>query len=351
MKLDITAIDKNFLIGTQIDQNGLIWLDILNRPFEIRGLAVHEGERFERIPAETASKVSDGVKMLSTHTAGGRVRFATDSARIAIRCESLYSGSMSHMPLSGSMGLDVYVNGVFKASIRPNNDDGGMFEGVFMPSPGMNEIEINMPLYNGIKRMFVGLNENAELTAPKPYAIEKPIVYYGSSITQGGCASRPGNSYEGFISRWLDCDYINLGYSGNGKGEVAMAEYIAGLNMTAFVMDYDHNAPNPEHLEVTHERFYSIIRKAQPELPILIVTKPDCDKDLESAARRRAVIRKTYDNALMAGDSHVAFLDGYECFGREDRDACTVDGTHPNDLGFYRMAQALYAKLSEIIAQ
>jgi len=349
MKLDITAIDKNFLIGTQIDQTGLIWMDINQNPFEIRGLAVHEGERFERVSAEVAASVSEGVKLLSTHTAGGRVRFKTNSSRVAVRCESLYSGSMSHMPLSGSMGLDVYVNGVFKASIRPNNDDGGMFEGVFMPDEGMNDIEINMPLYNGIKRMFVGLCDDAELEAPKAYAIDKPIVYYGSSITQGGCASRPGNSYQGFISRWLDSDHINLGYSGNGKGEEAMAQYIAGLEMTAFVMDYDHNAPNSEHLERTHERFFRIIRKAQPKLPILFVTKPDCDKDLDSAAERRAVIRKTYENAVIAGDRHVAFLDGAECFGAEDRDACTVDGCHPNDLGFYRMAQAIYKPLLKLL--
>lgn len=120
-----------------------------------------------------------------------------------------------------------------------------------------------------------------------------------------------------------------------------MARYIASLPMSAFILDYDHNAPSVEHLLATHERFYKIVREAQPELPIVMVSMPDYDRDPEMAAARRAVIVRTYARALEAGDRHVYYVDGQSLFGDTDRDMCTVDGCHPNDLGFLRMADRL----------
>ena len=93
--------------------------------------------------------------------------------------------------------------------------------------------------------------------SPTPYVVEKPIVFYGSSITEGGCASRVTNAYPALLSKWLNADYINLGFSGSAKGEIPVAEFIAEQSMSAFVYDYDHNAPNPEHLAATHEAFFS----------------------------------------------------------------------------------------------
>lgn len=344
MKLDITKIDRNFLNGTQFSSSDMVWMDVLGKPFSIHGLAVHEGERFERLPYDIAAGTSEGVKLLSTHTAGGRVRFRTDAREIALRCESLYSGSMTHMTVCGSAGLDVYADNVFAGSVRPANDEGGMFEGMVYMQEGVKDVTVNLPLYNGIKRLYIGFRQGTNVLEPEPYSA-KPIVFYGSSITQGGCASRPGNSYEGFISRWMNADFINLGFSGNGKGEEIMAHYIASLDMSAFVLDYDYNAPDCDHLEKTHERFFTIIRQQHPELPVLILSKPDCDKAPEDAQARKAIILRTYQNAVSAGDRHVAFLDGSKLFGDKDRDACTVDGCHPNDLGFYRMAQAIYTGL------
>ena len=351
MKLDISAIDKNFMKGSVYEAENLQWFSIHDAPLEIRGLCVHEGREFCRLPKEMLNDVSDGVRTLSWHTAGGRVRFRTDSARIALRCESLNSGMMSHMPLSGSAGVDIYLNGVFRSAIRPADTHGGIFEGECKTLLPECEVELNLPLYNGITQLWIGVEAGSKVKAPKPYAIEKPVVYYGSSITQGGCASRPGNSYQGHIERWLDCDYINLGFSGNAKGEDLVAAYIAGLEMSAFVYDYDHNAPNPEHLQRTHQRFFEIIRKAQPLLPIVIVTKPDGDAYPEDTAHRREIIRATYEAAKKAGDRHVYFVNGSELFTQTDRDACTVDGTHPNDLGFYRMAQGICPVLKRALQE
>ncbi len=353
MKLDISTIDKNFMQGSVYESAELVWKSVLEEPFEIRGLAVKEGEKFWRLPEKLLPVCSDGVNVLARHTAGGRVRFIVkNTSRIALRCESLNSGMMSHMPLTGSAGVDVYVNGEFRQAIRPANDQGGYFEGevrIIPAIPKTAKVEINLPLYNGIKRLFVGVDKTAELLAPKPYRVDEPVVFYGSSITQGGCASRPGNSYQGFLCRWLNADHINLGFSGNAKGEKEIAEYIASLKMSAFVYDYDHNAPNVDHLKATHERFFKTIREAQPLLPVVIVPKPDCDNDRSDTEKRLNVITATYRNALESGDKNVYFVDGRKLFGASDRDACTVDRSHPNDLGFYRMAKAIYPVLKQAL--
>ena len=117
-----------------------------------------------------------------------------------------------------------------------------------------------------------------------------------------------------------------------------MSAYIASLPMSVFVLDYDHNAPTPEHLLKTHEPFYRIIRETQPDLPIIMISRPDFDKDPNTGTICRNIIRGTYAHALTEGDKNVYFVDGKKMFGKEDRDMCTVDGSHPNDLGFLRMA-------------
>ena len=129
-----------------------------------------------------------------------------------------------------------------------------------------------------------------------------------------------------------------------------MARHIAGLPMSVFVMDYDHNAPTLEHLQDTHEPFFRTVRSMQPKLPILLISQPDYDKNPAMAQKRRAVIRRTYENALAAGDRHVWMLDGETLFGTTDRELCTVDGTHPNDRGFLRMADAITPVLRQMLA-
>ncbi len=195
----------------------------------------------------------------------------------------------------------------------------------------------------------MGFRAESEVRAPSEYRLPLPFVTYGSSITQGGCASRPGNSNQGQLSRWLDSDYQNLGFSGSARGEPAMAEYIAGLDMSAFVLDYDHNAPDPDHLAKTHEPFFRAVRSKNPGLPVIMVSKPDFDNNPADSAARRDIIRGTYENAVRAGDRQVWFVDGESLFGPEDRWACTVDTVHPNVLGFYRMAKGIYPALREAL--
>lgn len=349
--MDVTRIDRNFLAGSRIDRTDIRWVNVLEAPIRLHGLAVTEPGRFWRLPEGLIDSVSPGVAAMARCTAGGRVRFRTDSPFIAFRGWLVNTGSMPHMPLTGSAGTDVFINGRSVTTFRPLNDREGGFEGLADVGEGMKDVEMNLPLYNGITDAWVGLHRCAVLEAPRPYGVEKPLVFYGSSITQGGCASKPGNSYPAFLGRWLDADHVNLGFSGSARGEAAMAHYVAGLEMSAFILDYDHNAPDTAHLLATHEQFYRIIRQAQPGLPMVMVSKPDGDGDPRQRAERREIIRATYEHARAAGDERVWFIDGETFFGERDRDACTMDGTHPNDLGFYRMAEGFLPVLREALTQ
>lgn len=351
MKQSIAQVDRNFLAGSEITRQDIDWYALPDEHFEIRGLAEAEDGLYYRLPVGLVDCVNEGVCTLGRHTAGGRIRFRTDSPFIAYRAKLRYTGSMSHMPLTGSAGTDVFLGGRALTTFRPADDRAEWYDGFieFLPEE-MKDMEMGMPLYNGLQHIYVGVKAGSRVELPRPYRVNKPIVYYGSSITQGGCASKPGNSYQGFLSRWLDADQINLGFSGNGRGEKVMAEYIAGLTMSAFVMDYDYNAPTPEHLQATHETFFRIVRLAQPELPILLVSRPPRgtfnDEDMD---KRREIIRKTYLEAKNAGDEKVWFVDGQTLFGDADVYDCTMDGVHPNDLGFYKMAKTLYPVLKEML--
>ena len=196
----------------------------------------------------------------------------------------------------------------------------------------------------------MGVSPDATIQAGREPRFRKPVVFYGSSITQGGCAGKVGSCYSTILARRLDAAQINLGFSGNAKGEEVMAHYIAGLEMSAFIFDYDHNAPNVDHLRRTHEPFFRIVRQAQPQLPIVLVSKPDFDGYPDENRERRNVILQTYANAVAAGDRHVYFVDGETLFGRGDRDMCAVDGCHPTSLGFLRMADRLEPVLRRALA-
>lgn len=364
---DITKIDPNFK-ASALPHDDIIWYDALDPRFSLHGLyQTRETGRYIRLPLEWAddNNVSEGLRHLMFHTAGGRIRFATDSPYVAVAMELPSLELMAHMPLTGSSGADVYFapqgshEDIFRGTIFPATqyENGSpAFSGCIANPCGKSpaEVTVTLPLYNAVSRVFIGLQKGASLEAPRSYTIEKPILFYGSSITQGGCASRPGNNYMNHVCRWLDADFINLGFSGNAKGEAFMADFIAAHELSAFVMDYDHNAPTVDHLEKTHYDFYRRIRDAQPELPILLISAPFAfplhylGSDYRFQ-KRHDVILETYMRGRAAGDEHLMFLDGATLYADRDQDACTVDGCHPNDLGFYRFAQAVYPYLRKVL--
>ncbi len=347
----IDEIDKNLKVDSEIDKTGLIFRYFEEEPFKIYGdLRRGDDGLLYRLPRDVAERTSPGVLSLSSNTAGGRVRFRTNSKRVAIIAKYHSINVMPHFPITGSVGLDVYADGVFMGGyVPPVNMPSKAYESVCVVGDGTKEqdITINLPLYSNLTELYIGIDEGATLLPPTPYKHEKPIVYYGSSITQGGCASRPGTCYQGHLERALDSDYINLGFSGNAKGEDAIVDYIASLDMSIFVCDYDHNAPTQEHLEATHLPLYRKVRAKNPDLPIVFMSRPNSALS-QLRLDRRAVIKKTYDTAVSEGDKNVYFLDPTE-HTPFIADEGTVEGCHPTDLGFYFMAQGLLPILKKIL--
>ena len=349
---DIEKIDKNFKLDTEIKKDDIVFYSVLDLPFRVYGL-IYENNKFRRMPEDIAKTVSYGVHCLHSNTSGGRVRFKTDSKYVAISAKMCGIAKMDHFALTGSAGFDIYVNtdGVdkFNGAFRPpfNIVDG--YESVFdFDCKKMREITINFPLYSDVCELYIGLQNDAVIEEAKPYSCSKPIVYYGSSITQGGCASRPGNAYPAIVSRRFDTDFINLGFSGCGCGEQQIADYIASLDMKMFVFDYDHNAPNAEHLQKTHEKFFKTVRAANPDLPIIMMSAVTLPRFSDNRAKRREIIYNTYKNAKDSGDKNVYFLDGSKEFAPYE-DFGTVEGCHPNDLGFAVMAKSLINLIEKII--
>lgn len=344
---DITQIDKNFVTNTTIDKEDVVFYDPGKAPFSVHGVS-HDGERYRRLPKAVAESVSERVGVLSGHTSGGRVRFRTDSPYVAIHAEMPTIGKMPHFALSGSAGFDLYADGCYVKTFVPPFKITDGFDGVIeLGTAQMREITINFPLYSSVSTLYIGLSSEAAVSAPAAYKHPKPVVFYGSSITQGGCASRPGNCYTAILSRKLDCDYINLGFSGSGKAEDEIAAYIAGLDMSVFVYDYDHNAPDAAHLEKTHEKMFQTIRQAHPKLPIIVMGRPKYTLTKEEK-KRFAIIEATCEHARAKGDINVHLLSGPELMALAGNEG-TVDGCHPNDLGFASMARTLEPLLSLIL--
>ena len=339
--LDITKIDKNFAVDKNVAREGMVFYNPLEAPFSLHGII--RGENcFYRMPPDIAKTVSPSVDWLNYNTAGGRIRFATSSPYVAIFVKYKSVSKMPHFAFCGSIGFDLYADNLYIGTFQPRVDTTDTLESIVnIPGEGMRDITLNFPLYSSVSEIYLGLDKDATVGAAKPYSNEKPIVYYGSSITQGGCASRPGTCYQAYICREFNADYINLGFSGSAKAEDAMIEYIAGLDMGIFVCDYDHNAPTSAHLESTHSRLFRAVREAHPNLPVIFMSRPrHASKRSSDDNRRIEIIKATYNAALEAGDKNVYFLNGDDLTALCGAEG-TVDCTHPTDLGFASMASAL----------
>lgn len=332
---------------------------ITEAPIEIYGLEVisPEDEKYHRLPEEETVKVSKGVNSRAKNPAGARVRFKTDADVVFIKMGVHSSTIDKYIPLCGSAGADVYV-GVgeaarFRGVCEPSDYTSLTWERKILlrlndEEKAMRQVTVDLPRNHPLSFMEIGIEDGDTIAPPEKYSSGKTVCFYGSSITEGGCASRPGNAYTATLSRRLDFDYVNYGFSGSACGEDEMADIINRRKFDVLVIDYDHNAFDPETLWDTHERFFKRIRAVSPEMPIVIVTKPDFFRDPVNNALRRDAIRATYDNATTAGDKNVYFVDGESFFADEDINACTVDMTHPTDHGFACITKKLLPLMKEL---
>lgn len=350
--MDITKHDKNLIVPTKIEREGLVYFNVEEDPrFSVYGVK-HDDGKYRRMPETVAKAVSTGVHGLHALTAGGRVRFVTDSPYIAIYAKMGNVGKLSHFALTGSAGFDLYAEERYVNTFVPPYNVADAWESVVDLRDdmwdGAHMYTIHMPLFSEVVELYVGVREGSLLQSAPQYRYSVPVVYYGSSITNGACASRPGNAYENILSRLLDCDHINLGFSGSALAEDAMADYITGLEMSAFVYDYDHNAPSPEYLKNTHSAMFHRIREARPDLKILMLSRPQYHLDGNERAMLQ-IIQNTYEDAIAAGDENVWFIPGPKLLNEQVWDTALVDNCHPNDSGFASMAYAIRDVLKQML--
>ena len=368
--INISNLDKNMSVETNIKEPDLRLYDVKQKPFQIYGLYNPTTEStFKRMPDEVAQHetMNESVKSLYLHTSGARIRFGTDSPYIAIKVIMPYISTMAHMPMTGHAGFDLYMDSpdgnesIFMGLLSPSGiaEDmvGGYEVRLRLPRGGFHYYTLNFPLYDHVDNLYIGLSETAKLTEGAPYRSYEPIVYYGSSITQGGCASHPGNSYQAMVARRFNMDFINLGFSSGGKGEQVMADYLASLPMSVFVCDYDHNASSADALRNTHLNLYKTIRASHPDVPYIMISRPDYFNDnrwiggREKSFDRREVILETMKYAMEQGDLNAFFIDGEGIYRGQWEDCCTVDMAHPNDLGFSKLADSVNAVIKRAFCE
>lgn len=346
---------KELYPNIQPDSEGMLFIDAFTAPqFRLSGLAWKEKNgNYHRMDDAYLDQYSVGVVRRSNNTSGVQLTLRTNTKRIAVHIVLDDPEFMEHMPDNSTCGMDIFKgDGLQKRfwQVCCCYDREHEYTRVFECDGAMTDYTINLPLYSGVSKLEIGLMPEAELGAPTPYAINKPVLVHGSSITQGGCASRPGNCYVNMLSRMLNVEIICLGFSSNARGDEIVAKLIAGLDLSAFIYDYDHNAPDAEFLEKTHEKFFQIIRAAKPQLPVIMMSKADYDDDPVLNEARKNIIFKTYQNAVAAGDKNVYFIDGSKMFCDDFfRDCCTVDRNHPSDLGHARMAQSVAPVLRQAL--
>jgi lysophospholipase L1-like esterase len=340
------------------DAPALHWITLPSSQVQMAGLPWYDenGGELYRLPIKLKDTYRDPVWNLAKDPSGGRIRFRTNSSTVAIRLEYPKPPDGTNMHAFGQTGVDLYADGVYRSTaIAPKDAGPGKIieHDYFKDQPRVDrEIILYLPLYMPAKVLGIGLDAEARIEAPTPFAVAGPVVFYGTSITQGGCASRPGMSYQAILARMLNLDFVNLGFSGNGRGEPELARAVASINASAFVLDLAQNNPTVESLAQVYAPFIDTIRSAHPETPILVITPIYAAHESWSRDARldgmRELIRQVAAKRIAAGDHHLEIVEGTDLLGPSRGDGL-VDGTHPNDLGFQWMADGLAGRLGKVL--
>ena len=308
--------------------------------------------RYERLPAHLRGVSREPVWNLGKNTAGLFIRFASNSSTIGLNWTVLNNFRMNHMTDTGIRGFDLYAfedgRWWFVNSARPRS--GFENEAVIIRNMTneMREFKLYFPLYDGITALQIGIDSAAIITPPQEnhhFTSRLPIIYYGTSLTQGGCASRPGMVHTSILSRWLDTEIINLGFSGNGQLDFEIAEIIAEREASLIVIDCIPNCTRQQVLDRL-EKFIDIIRARQPDVTILLVeqfifTHARFDRNSYRALREKnEAVHKVFNRIVERGDRNIFLIPADQIKGLDGE--ATVDGVHFTDLGFMRFAEFLY---------
>jgi hypothetical protein len=362
-ELDIEKLDR-YMQRRKIDPAGLKWYDPAAGIFKVEGLYWFDKEkRYNRFPSQLAPGHNEKVVTLARCTAGAQIRFKTDSRRILISVRNTSSSAGVTMAETGSRGFDLYTGTpgkeIFWNTALPiQGDDSYIDEIFYADEKEMREFRLNFPLYNGVQELSIALEENARVLPPAPLAAAAPVVIYGTSITQGGCANRPGMAYTNIISRRLNRPFLNFGFSGSGKGESYVFEQLAKVeNPAMFILDYEANA-HKEGIFKTLSKGIDIIREKHPETPIMVVSQFHFNREYVATGSVTARAKDAEDTwrferaevsrRRRAGDKNITFVYG-GWKNEPDWTEFTVDGVHATDLGFYMFAKMLTPKIAKVL--
>ncbi|SDM70073.1 N-terminus of Esterase_SGNH_hydro-type [Daejeonella rubra] len=323
--------------------------------FLIEGTGVAETEKespYDRLPASYKDKVRKPVWGLSKNSAGISLRFNSNSTSIKVKWSLLNDTKMNHMAETGIKGVDLYckLNGVwtYVNTGRPTakENEAALISSL---SPVEREYKLYLPLYDGTTKVEIGIDNSSVITKP---AADKqlPIVFYGTSILQGGCASRPGMVFTSIISRKLNVDCINFGFSGNGMMDPPIAELISGIKASFYVIDC---LPNMTAKQVTDSviPLATAIRKKNPNTPIVFVENVEYTRAIFQANLKKSMDEKNqalkteFDKLVRGGMKDLIYISATGSIGTDNEG--TVDGTHLTDLGFIRYADYLIEKFKE----
>jgi len=340
----------------------LRWYDI--RQLGVEGQGWKEADckaPYDRLPAKAESTVREAVWNLSRNSAGMCVRFVTDapalSARWTVTSDKL---AMPHMPATGVSGLDLYARNdqghwrwvaVAQPKAEGKNQTAALAAGI---KPGKREYLIYLPLYNGVSSVEIGVPMANTLEDAPDYAPVKmkPVVFYGTSITHGACASRPGMVHTAMLQRRYDRPVINLGFSGNGKMEPEVTALLTEIDAAVYVIDCCPNLSGADTAKLT-KPLVEQLRKARPETPIVLVEdRRYTDAWLITSKGERndgnhQALKTAFDQLVADGVKHLSYITGDDLLG-DDGDGA-VDSSHPNDLGFARQADAFAKVLDKLL--
>lgn len=359
--VNAVQLDANMRIQ-QSGDNHLNWYSPLEEPFHIAGFGwLHEERLYRRLPAKPDWKLPEAVDQLANCTAGGQIRFETDATSLSVKVKLSGAANMYHMPATGQCGFDCYIGSpgeqlYYGTTVYDHKLT--EYEAVIYKDMAQESriITLNFPLYQGVEEVWIGLDREAQIAPPPTYENSGKIIVYGTSITQGGCAARPGMAYTNILARRINMEFLNLGFSGNGKGEPELAHILSEIpDPACLILDYEANCVSTELLQITLPEFISIYRDKHPLTPILVISRITHAKDkfqaqmAQDRADRKQIQIRTVEQARELGDANLYFCDGSKLLG-EDAHECTVDGSHPTDLGFLRMADGLTPVLQKILA-
>ncbi|SFD09627.1 Lysophospholipase L1 [Chitinophaga sp. CF118] len=311
---------------------------------------------YDRLPARAEKTVQSNVWNLSHQSAGLSIRFRTSAKEIIVRYTVTGDLAMQHMPATGVSGVDLYAidpNGAWKwAAGRYNFGDTITYRFSAL-SDEAREYRLYLPLYNKVKWMELGVPDHDSIV-PLQKRKEKPIVVYGTSIAQGGCASRPGLAWTSLLDRQMDRQVINLGFSGNGKLEPPVTALVSEIDAKIFVLDCLPNISGLPPAEIQERIITAVttLRKKRPVTPILLVEHATPSMQMINTigdgnyVTANKALQDAYEKLQSTGTKKLYILPASQI--NFDLSA-TVDGVHPADVGMVAYAKAYESSLRIIL--